>query len=147
MSKRESLFFILALALPSVLAGAPPASCYTQNQNGSIPPIPQFDEGTSIDDPNNISQGPQGIQALCIQKWEQSASIPLGYRFSYKSSSGDNKGVPPTCADLAGDARNLAAQCPYGGVMQHWNHLGHKGNVFLEQIYGPNQPAQPNSWN
>ena len=46
-------------------------------------------------------------------------------------------------SDIAGDLRNLAGQCPHGGVLQHFTGVFHRGNVYIKQVAGPNTPAEP----
>ncbi|KAI9656723.1 MAG: hypothetical protein M1821_003362 [Bathelium mastoideum] len=65
---------------------------------------------------------------------------------SYNGSNADNIFRKPTCTDVIGDFQELTRQCSQGGVLQHYNLIGHKGNVWLLRNDGPNDPPAPPSW-
>ena len=49
-------------------------------------------------------------------------------------------------SDVEADFSTLAKQCPMGGVLQHANAIGHKGNVVIKLINLPNSPLPPSTW-
>lgn len=150
----QALFFISAFTFPVTFSLSierrprwtpPPASCYDQNGNDGIAAIPRFPWNYGLNDPNNIAQGPNGIYKPCFRSNTPfvTVQIPAGYKLFYGLSNADNPGFRADCDELAADAKALAEQCPYGGVLQHYNSQGHKGNVYLQQVNGPNLPPPP----
>ena len=154
MSSLPLRFLLLSLALPAcILAGAPPASCYTDNnkvaaqdaahqgpEDSVSPTLPDILDDTD-ETHNFLSQCSQdGIYSTFDTDWH--------YQISYNATKGDNGGESPNCSDLLGDAQNLVAQCSMGGVLQHWNEIGHKGNLYITSTApgAPNTPREPSWW-
>lgn len=148
MHSQQILLLLVVLVLRAS-ARAPKAWCYDDNKKvPGVRPVPSYKWNKGLNDPNNVSQGPNGLETLCNESALHNSSVrtPDGYSISMDASHGDASGGF-TCSDVGGDARNLASQCPFGGVLQHWAPSnGQSGNVRLAHDGSPNTPREPDSW-
>ncbi|KAF2234498.1 hypothetical protein EV356DRAFT_532808 [Viridothelium virens] len=136
----QAVLPFLFLVLPAAaIYSAPPASCFTDN-NGKAKPLKKPGDGDSDD----IASAFGGACSEFSGPLDVEGNVDV-YTATYETSRYDNRGKRPSCSDITSDLTNLVGQCPYGGVLQHFNTLGHKGNVVVELNNGPNTP-NPLPW-